>query len=348
MVRTGQMMLAKTLLRHCFSLDWLLATQSIYVYPKYRSILRLFADTNQDYAPFSLHNIIVQNVLLRGGIDHREVSYGGEWFSPTKIAKTLEFVVNAIKPEGIVMYVPPSGIIYIDRVSILCNNLKEKPSIPKYQNSTRPDIDPLILSFERNKISSVDGSFIHMSQSGIYPEPYTNENIPFIIPQSNYTHSNNSLDDWQPLFIMITTRVGLEKINPIYIPHLQHILRSKHSVGIIGGKPRESLYFIGYQGDYLIYLDPHLVQHYVNHEAELTIDDIETYHCKVPLKIPITNIDPSLAIGFYFKTCQDFMDFIADHQEFSQNHPVLFTIEENEPNYLQKEESEFTFLAVNK
>lgn len=61
---------------------------------------------------------------------------------------------------------------------------------------------------------------------------------------------------------------------------MKHVLRSKYTVGIVGGKPKSSLYFMGYQGrgyiflltidDNVIYLDPHHVQSSVAYDAELT------------------------------------------------------------------------------
>lgn len=40
----------------------------------------------------------------------------------------------------------------------------------------------------------------------------------------------------------------------------------------MGGRPDAALYFVGLQGDELIFLDPHLVQESVNHE-EFMYDD---------------------------------------------------------------------------
>lgn len=50
-------------------------------------------------------------------------------------------------------------------------------------------------------------------------------------------------------------------MNPAYLPQLTAALRWPQSLGIVGGRPGSSLYFLGHQGeDALLYLDPHAVQ----------------------------------------------------------------------------------------
>ena len=45
---------------------------------------------------------------------------------------------------------------------------------------------------------------------------------------------------------------------------MKTLLATDNCVGIIGGRPKHSLYFVGFQEDNLIHLDPHLVQQNVN------------------------------------------------------------------------------------
>jgi len=138
-------------------------------------------------------------------------------------------------------------------------------------------------------------------------------------------------------------------MNPIYIPHIQNLFRSKCCMGIIGGKPRESVYFIGYQDHHIIYLDPHFVQPYVQFDAErISNKDYQTYQCKVPLKMPMVDIDPSIAIGFFFSSRHDFDVFAQEQSLFAASHTPIFTVERIEPDYVQSEEAEFKFINLNK
>ena len=51
-----------------------------------------------------------------------------------------------------------------------------------------------------------------------------------------------------------------EQVNSVYIAQLQAVLTWRQSIGIVGGRPSSSLYFIGYQHEHVLYLDPHEVQ----------------------------------------------------------------------------------------
>lgn len=86
--------------------------------------------------------------------------------------------------------------------------------------------------------------------------------------------------------------------NPLYFPQLQAALTYPQAVGIIGGRPGSSLFFVGYQGQHLLYLDPHTVQP----AAPLPAAGA-SYFCGAGARLmPIASMDPSVAIGFY---CRD-------------------------------------------
>ena len=47
------------------------------------------------------------------------------------------------------------------------------------------------------------------------------------------------------------------QIDQRYVPQLQAVLSWPHSMGIVGGRPSSSLYFVGHLTDQLVFLDPH-------------------------------------------------------------------------------------------
>ncbi len=54
---------------------------------------------------------------------------------------------------------------------------------------------------------------------------------------------------YKGVIILIPLRLGIEQhINKVYISQLKNLFHWPQSLGIIGGRPRQSLYFVGYQG----------------------------------------------------------------------------------------------------
>jgi len=141
------------------------------------------------------------------------------------------------------------------------------------------------------------------------------------------------VDFWRPLFIMIPLRLGLDRLNPIYNHPLLALFQLPQSVGIIGGKPRQSLYFVAAQDEDLIYLDPHIVQ------PTIVMEDpafsAQTFHCSTPQKINIKEIDPSLAIGFLCKNRVEFYEFCAYAQKHLES--LFMIVYGNNPHYEDSE-----------
>lgn len=157
--------------------------------------------------------------------------------------------------------------------------------------------------------------------------------------------ASQSISSFTPCILLISARLGGEELNEIYVDSLKMFLEMDICIGIIGGKPKHSLYFIGYQGDKVIYLDPHFCQPTVNifsnndkklsssltqlsvstssskhsyDDSCLTSSSVSTnsvsdcdlidnssFHCGTPSKIAFNKLDPSIAIGFYCRTLKD-------------------------------------------
>ncbi|GAA6018784.1 hypothetical protein JCM10207_005578 [Rhodosporidiobolus poonsookiae] len=63
---------------------------------------------------------------------------------------------------------------------------------------------------------------------------------------------------WEkPVLVLINLRLGIDGVNPIYHEAIKGIFRFPQSVGIAGGRPSSSYYFVGAQANSLFYIDPH-------------------------------------------------------------------------------------------
>ncbi|KIJ63953.1 hypothetical protein HYDPIDRAFT_112441 [Hydnomerulius pinastri MD-312] len=59
------------------------------------------------------------------------------------------------------------------------------------------------------------------------------------------------------VLVLIGIRLGIDGVNPIYYEPIKALYTFPQSVGIAGGRPSSSYYFMGSQADNLFYLDPH-------------------------------------------------------------------------------------------
>ncbi|XP_063093023.1 cysteine protease ATG4B isoform X2 [Cavia porcellus] len=141
---------------------------------------------------------------------------------------------------------------------------------------------------------------------------------------------------WRPLVLLIPLRLGLTDINEAYVETLKHCFMMPQSLGVIGGKPNSAHYFIGYVGEELIYLDPHTTQPAVELTDGCFIPD-ETFHCQhPPCRMGIGELDPSIAVGFFCKTEDDFNDWCQQVKKLSLLGGALpmFELVEQQPSHL--------------
>ncbi|KAJ2823874.1 hypothetical protein FBU31_004144, partial [Coemansia sp. 'formosensis'] len=134
---------------------------------------------------------------------------------------------------------------------------------------------------------------------------------------------------WRPLLLLVPVRLGLSRLNLGYIPKIKTLFQIPQSVGLVGGKPSRSFYFIGRQGDNLFYLDPHVTRQHMPRSGSLGNDgeesesdsdssdfemfgipEVDEYHTTHICSMPIHRLDPSMLLGFLFNTEAEWDTFV--------------------------------------
>ncbi|KAI8342764.1 hypothetical protein BC941DRAFT_147858 [Chlamydoabsidia padenii] len=173
-----------------------------------------------------------------------------------------------------------------------------------------------------------------------------------IYNQSTSNNSNMTQQDTLPAFkptlLLVAIRLGIDSLHQSYYPALKTCFRLPYFVGIAGGRPNSSLYFMGLQDDELIYIDPHFSRPALETKSlvDYTEQDLATYHCTIPRKIHISQLDPSMMLGFYCRTQEDFDIFCEQISQIGQRYSAIFTVEEQAPEYDEDVRSEHDFGVI--
>ncbi|KAF9900490.1 Cysteine protease atg4b [Linnemannia zychae] len=133
---------------------------------------------------------------------------------------------------------------------------------------------------------------------------------------------------WKPVVVMMPVRYGLDKLKEGYVSNLKKLFQLPQFLGIAGGRPGRSLYFVACQGNDLFYFDPHTVKTRATHE-ELSHCPSSSYHCNVVRAMDIMELDPSMMLGFLIQSMQDLVDLQVQLKQAMEPRYTLFTITGN-------------------
>jgi len=131
--------------------------------------------------------------------------------------------------------------------------------------------------------------------------------------------------------VMIPIRLGINSIDQSYFPKIAALFHEPQFIGIVGGRPHSSLFFFASQGRHLYYLNPHYVQSTLPHPASTDSISIASYVPSRVKKVPVSELDPSMSLGFLFGSMAEFNEF---ERRFKDNDDIndLFSIISSRPN----------------
>ncbi|ONK79690.1 uncharacterized protein A4U43_C01F9050 [Asparagus officinalis] len=334
MIRSSQMLVAQALLCHRLGRSWRKPLQKPYD-PDYIHILHLFGDS--EACAFSIHN------LLQAGRGYGLAA--GAWLGPYAMCRTWETLarIRREQAEGketltMAVYIVSGDedgerggapVICIDVASNLCSD---------FNNAAGAWLGPYAMcrtweTLARIRREQAEGK--ETLTMAVYivsgDEDGERGGAPVIcidVASNLCSDFNNGEVAWAPILLLVPLVLGLEKVNPRYIPLLRDTFTFPQSLGILGGKPGASTYLVGVQDDKALYLDPHEVQPVVEIKSDNLEADVSSYHCSTVRNLPLDQIDPSLAIGFYCRDEDDFKDFCLRASELSErsNGAPLFTV----------------------
>ncbi|KAJ7460573.1 hypothetical protein FB451DRAFT_1269549 [Mycena latifolia] len=154
----------------------------------------------------------------------------------------------------------------------------------------------------------------------------------------------------RPVLLLLGLRLGLEGVNPIYHETIKRLYTFPQSVGIAGGRPSSSYYFVGSQAEGLFYLDPHhsrpavplrpptktttekdmddVAEQY--YASAYTAQELQTFHCEKVRKMPLGGLDPSMLVGFLCRDADEWTDFRKRVVELPR---AIFSVQEEPPSW---------------
>ena len=303
MLRSGQMLLAQTLVRHCLGTAWLrgrpaaaqrdgstsetgdaadlVAAQPAAFQATLRRIAGLFVDHPQ--CPFSVHSI-----AARGAAHGVRV---GAWFAPTPVCLALRDLVARTAPAGLACVVARDATVRLDEVR---GAFRTAPAAPPHYfcAALRPAGAP---------------------------------DAPAGAPADAAT-STTTANAPHGLLLAVPLRLGVAAVEPAYYAPLAGVFRWPQCVGIVGGEPHSSLYFFAAQDAHLYFLNPHVVQRALAPPVPADALDLASYRATTVRRAHCSTLDPSLALGLYFRDEPDFDAFLAAFRAGTHGTSTLFSV----------------------
>jgi cysteine protease ATG4 len=131
--------------------------------------------------------------------------------------------------------------------------------------------------------------------------------------------------------------LGPNELNPEYFEVVKCLLGIRESVGIIGGRPRSALYFVGSQDNSLVFLDPHNVQPACTSDSDL-LSSLRTFMSQTARLLPLKSVQSSMSAGFYLSSEESLESFARSVEYMKDSLKRVVTVQHLTPEYLQASE----------
>jgi hypothetical protein len=93
----------------------------------------------------------------------------------------------------------------------------------------------------------------HSSDSGSSPAGWSHSESTIEMNGSSNTSTGGSQRaKWKPVVLLMPARYGLEKLTERYVGNLKQLFKLPQFLGIAGGRPGRSLYFVATQGEFAV------------------------------------------------------------------------------------------------
>uniref|UniRef100_A0A5K3FI79 Cysteine protease n=1 Tax=Mesocestoides corti TaxID=53468 RepID=A0A5K3FI79_MESCO len=301
-MRSAQMLLAQTLITHFLGRDWTYAANK-WVSSNdpsaslHRQIIRWFADSPTN--PLSIHKLI-----------EASGSPPGTMFGPAAICRALVIAMamaNTGAAHGdchlsdVEVYLARDRVICTEEVLDLLDQSSTSPKSP-----TRGDQNGAC----RSHAGGRGDAYTSTSPFGDLANSYVFDSL--LAQTAGGRGRTSRRTRHRGLLLLLPMRLGAgDRVDAAYVPTLLRLLRDPAFAGLIGGKPRHSVFVAGVQDDRLIYLDPHFCQEAVEVAKNSDKFDVSSWHCTTPRVMQARRLDPSLAIGFYCASQSELSGLLA-------------------------------------
>ncbi|CAD8208925.1 unnamed protein product [Paramecium pentaurelia] len=314
-IRVGQMMMAELLKRHlkCFY------NVDLFSIPRLlQEVLQLFKDDDEmesqkGFVRPSKYGFSIQKIMR---VAYKEWGKKpGEWYSPNQIVQAIYKILS----ENNITYCCGLGFVPFYESQIDLRAIFQEMCMVENcccQQRTF-SIEQFLRALEKLEIGKEEVVQVMHGNDSISDVCYDDQS------EQNKKEIGNLIKKYicQKCFIPIRavtvcllSRIGCDQPNPDYIQAIRQFMKKKYFAGMLGGRPKEANFIVGFVDNKFVVLDPHLVQ-----EAKMNPEEyIKSCFPGEALFMSDKEIDCSLGLVFYLNNMDDLIELIYDIQAHQQ------------------------------